>query len=81
MLETQYEETEMGFKVVIEDNEHGWHKETITVAEIRQLSGIGEELVVIVEEEDGSERTLAEVDVIILKQGHRFGRGSRYKRG
>jgi len=67
--------------VEIEGTEYEWHKETITVPEIRQLGNLPQDLPVIEVDPDNNERTLAEDEVVTLKPGHRFGKKVRYKRG
>ena len=67
--------------VEIEGTEYEWHKETITVPEIRQLGNLPQDLPVIEVDPDNNERTLAENEVVTLKPGHRFGKKVRYKRG
>lgn len=69
------------FFVNIEDKEYPWAKETITVPEIRQLGNIPSDQQIIEEVSDGSERTLAENEIVIIKPGHRHGRAPKYRRG
>lgn len=69
------------FFVEIEGTEYEWNKDTITVAEIRQLGNLPTDLPVIEIDPDNNERTLNEDEVIELKPGHRFGKKVRYKRG
>ncbi|MBI4167594.1 MAG: multiubiquitin domain-containing protein [Candidatus Aenigmarchaeota archaeon] len=69
------------FFVNIEGKEYPWERETITTQEIRILGDLPAELPVIQESPDGTERTLAEDEVIVIQPGHRHGRASKYKRG
>lgn len=69
------------FFVNIEGAEYPWEKDTITTQEIRDLGKLPADLPVIEEKPDGTERTLAENEVIDLKPGHRFGRAPKFKRG
>ncbi len=69
------------FFVNIEGTEYPWDKETISTKEIRDLGNLPAVLPVIEEQPDGTERTLAEDEVIELKPGHRLGRAPKYKRG
>lgn len=69
------------FFVNIEGTEYPWDKETITTREIRTLGNLPADLPVIEEAPDGSERTLAEEELVTLKPGHRLGRAAKYKRG
>src|SRR5688500_4235544 len=69
------------FFVNIEGIEYPWDKETISVAEIRQLGNLPTDQPVIEELPDGTERTLTNTEVIEIKPGHRFGRAPKYKRG
>lgn len=69
------------FFVDIEGTEYAWHKETITVPEIRELGNLPRDLPVIEVMPDNTERTLREDEVITLKPGHRFGKRVRFKRG
>ena len=65
----------------IEGREYEWDKSTITVPEIRLLGKIPADQPIVQEAPDGSERTLAENEVVELKPGHRHGRAPKYKRG
>jgi hypothetical protein len=67
--------------VNVEGTEYPWHKSTITVQEIRTLGNLPADLPVLEEAPDGTERTLAENEVIHLRPGHRYGRASKYRRG
>lgn len=75
------EKTGKKFFVNIEGTEYAWDKDTITTQEIRALGSLPADLPVIEEQPDGTERTLAEDEVIDLKPGHRFGRAPKFKRG
>ncbi|MFC1752253.1 multiubiquitin domain-containing protein [Thermoproteota archaeon] len=65
----------------IEGTEYPWDKETITVAEIRQLGKLPREHQVVEEFPGGKEKTLKERDTVILKSGHRYGRAPKFRRG
>lgn len=69
------------FFINIEGKEYPWDKETITVSEIRALGNIPSDQPILQESPDGTERTLAENEVVELKPGHRHGRAAKYKRG
>ena len=75
--------TEAGkkFFVVVEGTEYEWATDTITVSEIRTLGNIPSDQPIVQEAPDGTERTLAENEIVELKPGHRHGRAPRYKRG
>ena len=70
------------FVVNIEDVEHPWDRDTITVPELRTLGGIpvGTE-VLVVDLKTNDERTLREDEIVELKPGQGFGRKVRFKRG
>ena len=65
----------------IEGKEYPWDEDTITVPQIRELGNLPANLPVIEIDPDNNERTLAENEVITLKQGHRYGKKVKYKRG
>ncbi|HHT9138304.1 MAG TPA: multiubiquitin domain-containing protein [Candidatus Wunengus sp. YC60] len=67
--------------VTIEGTEYPWHKDTITTEEIRTLGNLPQNLPVVEEFPDGTERTLAAGETIQLKPGHGFGRAPKFKRG
>lgn len=67
--------------VNIEGNEYPWSRDTITTTEIRQLGSLPSDQPVVEESPDGTERQLADTDVVELKPGHRYGRAPKYKRG
>ena len=69
------------FFIDIEGKEYEWPNETITVPEIRTLGSLPADQPVVQEDKEGTERTLAENEVITLQPGHRHGRAPRYKRG
>lgn len=69
------------FYVNVEGTEYSWDKDTITTAEIRTLGNIPADMPVIQEAPDGTERTLADDEIVLLQPGHRHGRASRYRRG
>ncbi|MFH1622616.1 MAG: hypothetical protein ABIA97_05820 [Candidatus Omnitrophota bacterium] len=65
----------------IEGIERPWDKETISVAEIRALGNFPQEIEIVEEFPDGTEKTLLDCDTILLKSGHRYGRAPKFKRG
>jgi hypothetical protein len=67
--------------VNIEGTEYPWDKETISTVEIRALGNLPQNLPIVEEFPDGTERTLAEGEIVQLKPGHRFGRAPKFKRG
>jgi hypothetical protein len=69
------------FFVNVEGTEHPWDKPTITVPEIRTLGNIPQDVPIIEESPEGTERTLQETEVVTLKPGHRHGRAAKYRRG
>jgi len=69
------------FFVNIESVEYPWDREMITVPEIRALGKIAPDQQIIQEAPDGTERTLAENEIVTLEPGHRYGRQAKYRRG
>jgi hypothetical protein len=70
------------YAVNIEDVDHEWDRDTITVPEIRALGGIPDGIEVIeVDLKTNDERTLAESDLVEIKPGQGFGRKIKFKRG
>jgi hypothetical protein len=65
----------------IEGSEIPWNKDSISVAELRAIGKLPPGLPVVEEYPDGTEKTLTDEDVIVLKPGHRFGRAPKFKRG
>jgi len=65
----------------IDGTEHIWKNETITVRQIRQLGNLPDDLQVIEVDQDNNERTLDEDEVVIPRQGYRYGKKVRYRRG
>jgi hypothetical protein len=65
----------------IEGAEYPWDKETIAVKEIRVLGNLPRELPVVEEFPNGTEKTLKDNDIVLLKAGHRYGRAPKFKRG
>lgn len=70
------------YTVNIDDVDHPWDRDTITVPDIRTLGGIpaGTE-VLEVNLETNEERTLGEDEVVLIKPGHGFGKKIKFKRG
>lgn len=69
------------FYIDVEGKEYEWSKETITVAELRELTGLPADQPVIEIDPDNNEKTLADDAVIELKPGHRYGKKTSWKRG
>ena len=69
------------YYVNIEGTEHPWEEETIAVSNIRALGHLPGRLPVVEEFPNGTERTLADSDIVQLKPGHRYGRAPKFKRG
>jgi hypothetical protein len=70
------------YTINIEDVDHPWNRDTITVPEIRALGGIPANVeVLIIDTKDQTERTLAEDEAVELKPGQGFGRKVRFRRG
>lgn len=70
------------FHIEIEGQSYDWDRDTITVAEIRQLAEIpADQQIIEVDLKDQSERTLAEDEVIELKPGQGFGKKVKFQRG
>jgi hypothetical protein len=69
------------YYINIEGVEHPWDAETIRVRDMRALANLPAGLSIVEEFPDGTERTLANTDVIALKPGHRYGRAPKFKRG
>jgi hypothetical protein len=69
------------FYVNIEGVECPWEGESITVKQICKLAKLSLDFPIVEEFPDGTERTLADTDTVLLKPGHRYGRAPRFKRG
>jgi hypothetical protein len=69
------------FYVNIEGVEWPWDGKIITVKQMRELASLPPDLSVVEEFPDGTERTLADTDTVLLKLGHRYGRAPRFRRG
>jgi hypothetical protein len=70
------------FHVEIEGQDYDWDKDTITVAEIRQLGNIpADQQIIEVDLKDQIERTLPEDEVIRLKPGQGFSKKVKFQRG
>lgn len=66
----------------IDDVDHLWDRDTISVPEIRGLGGIAAGTQVLeVNLETNEERTLLEDEIVTLKPGHGFGKKIKFKRG
>jgi hypothetical protein len=70
------------YVVNIEDVEHPWERDTITVPEIRTLGGIPANVEILeINTKDQTERTLPEDEVVDLMPGQGFGRKVKFRRG
>jgi len=81
MAREEHEKTEKKFFANIEGKEYPWDKETISVGEIRTLKKLPRDLPVVEEFPNGTEKTLGDNDIVLLKPGHRYGRAPKFKRG
>jgi len=75
------EKTEKKYYANVEGTEYLWDKETITVGEIRALRNLPRGLPIVEEFPNGTEKTLGEGAIVLLKPGHRYGRAPKFKRG
>lgn len=70
------------YLVDIEGTKHPWERDTITVPEIRGLGNLpSDQPVIEVDLHKGTERTLAEDEVVQLRPGQGFSKKVSYKRG
>lgn len=70
------------YVIDIEGNKYPWDEDTITVPQIRQLGGLpADQPVIEVDFQAGTERTLAETDVVELRPGLGFSKKVAFKRG
>ena len=70
------------YQVNIEGTIHAWDRETITVAELRELAGFAPDQEMIeVDLKDNSERVLGDEETIQLKPGKGFAKKVQFKRG
>ena len=70
------------YQVDIEGQVREWPRETITVAELRNLGGFAtDQQMIEVDLKDNSERVLAEDETIELKPGKGFAKKVSFKRG
>jgi hypothetical protein len=70
------------YTVNIDDVDHPWDRDTITVPEIRILGGISAGTEVLeVNLETNDERTLREDETVPLKPGQGFGKKIKFRRG
>jgi hypothetical protein len=70
------------YTVNIDDVDHPWDRDSITVPEIRTLGGISAGTEVLeVNLETNEERTLREDETIPLKPGQGFGKKIKFRRG
>jgi len=81
MAKEEHEKAENKYYENIEGKEYPWDKETISVGEIRALKKLPRDLPVVEEFPNGTEKTLGDNDVVLLKPGHRYGRAPKFKRG
>jgi Multiubiquitin len=70
------------YEIDIEGTRYEWDRDTITVAELRELGGLpaGQEMIEI-DLKDNSERVLTEGETIDLKPGKGFAKKVAFKRG
>jgi hypothetical protein len=70
------------YKVDIEGQVHEWPRDTITVAELRELGGYTQDQQMIeVDLKDNTERVLSEGEAIQLKPGMGFAKKVSFRRG
>ncbi len=70
------------YVIDIEGNKYPWDEDTITVPQLRQLGGLpADQPVIEVDLQTGTERTLAETDVVELRPGLGFSKKVTFKRG
>lgn len=70
------------YEVNIEGTIYQWERDTITVAELRELAGFGADQEMIeVDLKDNSERVLGGEETIELKPGKGFAKKVQFKRG
>ena len=69
------------YYINIEGVEYPWDTEIINVKDMRALANLPAGLPIVEEFPNGTEKTLADTDVIALKPGHRYGRAPKFKRG
>jgi hypothetical protein len=70
------------YTINIEDQDYSWNKDTITVAEIRELAGIpDDQQIQEIDLETQEERTLAQDDIVHLKPGQGFSKKIKFQRG
>jgi hypothetical protein len=70
------------YKVDIEGQVHEWPRDTITVAELRELGGYeNDQQMIEVDLKDNTERVLADDETIKLKPGKGFAKKVSFKRG
>jgi len=69
------------YYINIEGKEYPWGSETVIVRDLKALASLPAGAPVVEEFPDGTEKTLSDSDVVILKPGHRYGRAPKFKRG
>jgi hypothetical protein len=70
------------YLIDIEGTKYPWNRDTITVPEIRELGSLPADLPVIeVDLHKGTERTLAEDEVVRIRPGQGFSKKVSYRRG
>jgi Multiubiquitin len=75
-------EPKQKYVVNLEGTDEPWERETISVAEIRELAGWDSSQPIIeVNLQTNEERTLAEDETVTLKPGHGFAKKVRFQRG
>ena len=81
MTKEKKEEPKKRYYIDIEGKEYPWDTETITAGEMRALAKLPADLPLVEEFSNGTEKTLADNDLIVLRPGHRYGRAPKFKRG
>jgi hypothetical protein len=70
------------YEVDIEGTKYAWDKDVISVAEIRSLGKLPQDVPVIeIDLKDNTQRTLAEDEVVQLRPGLGFSKKIKYQRG
>ena len=81
MVKEKQEKAAEEYFANIEGRECPWDKDFISATELKALGNLPRELQVVEEFPDGTEKTLTDNDVVLLKPGHRYGRAPKFKRG
>lgn len=77
--------TAVNYEVLIEGRAHPWDQDTISVADLRQLGDLPQDVPVVEEDlRNGSERTLPEDEILrpgVLEEGKRPAKRVNFRRG